>query len=186
MAVISQQSLSTLCVLFVRSMPITRSGLIQVHGPVSDCCPSSRNPPSGPPVPSNQHPFSPSRSDVKILKRVPCISRDLYMRKLATILDEVVKVKSTASWDCIICSPAHCLRAPKREGHHRALASLTNQLIEEEGVPELTQTGPQQRSCKPPQQLLESPNCFKKRVTLGVPFVWPPLRTPLHTSMRIP
>ena len=144
------------CSVCYRPMPVTRLGLIRVHGPVNDRCPGSRSPPAGAPIPANHSTFNPSRPGVKILKRVPRASRDLGARKLATILDGVVKDNSAASWDRLIRFPARCLRAPKRGGHRRALASLTNQLIEEEGDPDPTQPGPQQQPHKPHQRSLES------------------------------
>ena len=127
-------------------MPVTRLGLVRVHGPVSDRCPGSRNPPAHdpPPDPYPSPTFNPIRPAVKILKRIPRASRDLSVRKLASILDEVTKDNSPTSWD-----------------HLFSLAFSTNQLIEAERDLDPAQTAPGQPR-KRPQQPIE---CLATRIS---------------------
>ena len=152
-----------LCAVCRRSLPLTRLGLIRVHGPVGDRCAGSRNPPiQTPDLMSPVSTLNPSRPTQKILKKIPRASRHLAASKLATILDEVVKDNSSASWDRLIRFPVRCLRAPRRGGHRRSLASLTNQLIGEEGDPEPV---PNQRPHRPPQTTTTSLETLATRIS---------------------
>ena len=134
------------CPICLRTMPLTKAGLIRVHSPVEDRCPGSRNPPSSLPqrerTPAQD--FRPRRPSVNILKRIPRASRGLAARMLATILDLVSTDNSAATWDCLFQFAPRCLRVPKRSGHCRSLASHVNQMIREEADPE----SPQQSSVK--------------------------------------
>ena len=96
-------SSQALCAVCRRSLPLTRLGLIRVHGPVGDRCAGSRNPPiQTPDLMSPVSTLNPSRPIQKILKKFPRASRHLAASKLATILDEVVKDNSAASWDRLV------------------------------------------------------------------------------------
>ena len=119
------------CLICHRTMPLTRAGLIRVHGPVEDRCPGSRKPPSSLPLRENTptQDFRPRRPSVSILKRIPRASRDLSARKLASILDLVTTDNTVASWDRLFHFASRCLRVPKRGGHRRSLASHVNQMI---------------------------------------------------------
>ena len=77
------------CTVCHRSMPVTRLGLIRVHGPVLNRCPGSRRPPAPvntcqrgniPDIADPVQAFKLRRFSVKILKRVPRASRDLSAR----------------------------------------------------------------------------------------------------------
>ena len=96
------------CPVCLRSMPVTRVGVICVHGMVGNRCPGSQQPPS----PFSQSQRTPAQDFlprekgvlfrkplVKILKRIPRASRDLSAKKLASILDQVTEDNSTASWE---------------------------------------------------------------------------------------
>ena len=121
-----------------RVMVVTKTGVIQIHGPVSKCCSGSGRTPSpieqardcaAPPPPTSQssvttsHPIrrNPPGSHIdsgrlpcKVLKRVPCASRMLAANKLASILDNIVERNDDASWDWLFKFCSRCLRVPKR------------------------------------------------------------------------
>ena len=143
------------CPICRRTMPLTRAGLIRVHGPVEDRCPGSRKPPSSLPLRENTptEDFRPRRPSVSILKRIPRASRDLSARKLASILDLVTTDNTVASWDRLFHFASRCLRVPKRGGHRRSLASHVNQMIREEVDPEV----PQQISVKQRRRTARDP-----------------------------
>ena len=113
-------SFSPLCAVCLRAFSLTAAGLIQTHGPVHNCCPGSRQPPSQQATPnprlfdqglrSCKHradildrlisintlgPTStlPLRSSVKVLKR----SRELCASKLTAILNRVVSKNDHSS-----------------------------------------------------------------------------------------
>lgn len=103
------------CAICFRFSPLTKAGLVRVHGPVGNCCRGSRNLPLVPdlgqgtmssgidagidaPLPSSpprREALNPPRSTVKILKRIPRASRDHAARKLALILDQTVLNNNT-------------------------------------------------------------------------------------------
>ena len=128
----------------------------RVHGPVSDRCPGSRHPPvQAPDLMSPVSALNPSCPTHKILKKIPRTSQQLATSKLATIIDEVVKDNSAASWDCLVHFPVCCLRALRRGGHRISLAFLTNQLFGEESDPEPV---PNQQPRRPPQTTTDHHN----------------------------
>ena len=147
------------CAICCRIMPLTRAGLVRVHGPVGNRCRGSRNlpfipnlgqgagigasPPSSPP---RREVLTPPRSTVKILKRIPRASRDHAARKLATILDQVVLNNNTASWDRLFSFAPCYLRVPRRGGHRRNLASHINAMLREESDPDPPDSIPEERS----------------------------------------
>ena len=101
------------CAVCHRAIALTRAGVIRQHGPVVSRCPGSGRPPaipppSGPPghdssqsetqADSTHPPLAttlPPRPTVKFLKRIPRASRELLGKKLATILEAVVKITTT-------------------------------------------------------------------------------------------
>ena len=111
------------CPICCWTMPLTRAGLIRVHGLVEDWCPGSQKPPSSLPQREKTaaQEFCPRRPLVSILKCIPRASRGLSARKLATILDVVTTDNSAASWDRLFQFASHCLRVLKRGGHYRCL-----------------------------------------------------------------
>ena len=140
-----------------KSRPVTRLGIIRVHGPMLNRCPGSRKPPAPvntcqrgniPDIADSVQAFKLRRFSVKILKRIPRASRDMSARKLAEILDRVSSDGSESSWDRLFCFHARCLRVPDRGGHRRSLASHTNQLIKEEADPTIVQSAPNRRTGK--------------------------------------
>ena len=77
-------------------------------------------------------PLQPVRPSVKLIRRLPKGSRELSGRKLAGILESVVVANDHASWIRHLSFGSHCLRAPRRAGKRRSVASAVNkQLIEE-------------------------------------------------------
>ena len=103
----------SLCSVCHRSMPVTRLGLICVHGPVLNRCPGSQKPPTWintcqrgniPDIPDSVQAFTLHRVPVKILKRVPHTSCDVSARKLAEILDHILSDGSESSWEHISVS----------------------------------------------------------------------------------
>ena len=163
-----------------RLMPVTMAGLIRVHGPLSNRCvgsgmyPSSTpsniivdTPPapaiSAEPTPSSEEPSQPARAPeipptgslVKIFKTIPKASREQCAKNLATILDACVETNDHAVWDRLLRFSSQCLRAPRRGGKRRSLASAINkQLSEEADVPTITSaaTAPRCRVGKSPSQ----------------------------------
>ena len=152
-----------------RLMPVTKAGLIRVHGPVSKRCTGFGRPPSlieqtadcealsslqcPPPTP---HPIEryladppyihtvPRRLSCKVLKRIPRASRMPAANKLATILDDIVRRNDDASWDRLFRFCYRCLRVLKRGGHRRSLAGEVNLLLRDEAdPPPSTQSGNQ-------------------------------------------
>ena len=146
---------SPTCSVCFRPMTATAAGLIRQHGPLRARCPGSRQPPanrvstqlpstaprcqgagdssispSETPVPSPTG--LPPRASVKILKRIPKASRSSAGRKLASILEAVVGKNDHASWDRLFRFSSRCLRAPKRGGQRRSLATVVNRQLEEE------------------------------------------------------
>ena len=143
-------------------MPITRSGLVRVHGPVTNCCPGSRNPPltctplQDTPTPDVARALSLPRLFAKILKRIPRASRDLSARKLANILDRVTMDNSESSWDRLFCFAPRCLRVPDRGGHQRSLASHVNSLIKRRIRPNPQPPAPVRPKTRPTRDPLET------------------------------
>ena len=146
------------CPICRRTMPLTRAGLIRVHGPVEDRCPGLRKPPSSLPLRENipAQDFRPRRPSVSILKCIPQASRDLSARKLASILNLVTTDNTVASWDRLFHFASRCLRVPKRGGHCRSLACHVNQMIREEVDPEVPQQNSVKQRRRPARDPLET------------------------------
>ena len=145
-------SLSPTCSICFRPMTITAAGLVRQHGPLRARCPGSHQPPANSTQPPQavlsrsgrplvapltgsatfQPTCLPPRATVKILKRIPKASRLSAGRKLATILEAVVGKNDHASWDRLFRFSSRCLRAPKRGGQRRSLATVVNRQLEEE------------------------------------------------------
>ena len=147
--------LSSHCSACHRAIALTGAGVICQHGPVSSRCPGAGRPPAalGPlsqssATSSQSHshaaltPLSPStslppRPLVKILSRIPRASRESSAKKLATILEAVVRRNDHTSWDRLFRFSARCLRHPHpaREGRHWSLATAVNSQLREEAGP---------------------------------------------------
>ena len=97
------------CAVCRRSMPITRCGLVRVHGPVASRCPGSRNPPFSTSTPEAALALSLPRLSAKTVKRIPRASRDRSARKLANILDQVTSGGSEGAWNRLFCFAPRCL-----------------------------------------------------------------------------
>ena len=82
--------------------------------------------------------FGKYNNTTKILRRIPQFSRDVRVRKLASIISEVVSTNSETSWRRLVLFPRRCLRAPKRGGRHRNLSNLVNQQVADEQDPPTT------------------------------------------------
>ena len=137
------------CPVCCRSMPVTRAGVMRVHGPLSNrCAGSGMSPspttlpagasaltvdpssyPSSETLPSDFH-FRPS--SVRILKRIPRASRHLAATKLAEILDDVTDKNDLGSWFRLSRFSSRCLAVPKRGGRRRSLAAAINMQLREE------------------------------------------------------
>ena len=154
------------CSIFRRIMPVTRAGLVHVHGPVGHCCSGSRLPPalSGslslspatsptapllsavptlpsppPPEPSTRviFPIWPSALG-KDCDEDSAASWDIAARKMAAILHDVISLNDTPSWNRLYHFATHCLRTPKRGGHRRSQATRLNRTIHDKADPEIS------------------------------------------------
>ena len=149
------------CVVCDRTMPVTKAGVVRVHGPLGNRCTGSGMPsslsasintspppalPSSaaiqmPPVPRGSSPSSLSESllplfratsSARVLKRIPRASRHLAATKLAAILDVVTEKNDATSWDRLLRFSSRCLTLPKRGGRRRNLAAAVNQQLRDE------------------------------------------------------
>ena len=145
-----------LCAVCRLAVPLTRLGLIGFTArSVTDALVPDTPPVQAPDLMSPVSALNPSCPTHKILKKIPRTSQQLATSKLATIIDEVVKDNSAASWDCLVHFPVCCLRALRRGGHRISLAFLTNQLFGEESDPEPV---PNQQPRRPPQTTTDHHN----------------------------
>ena len=147
-----RSALRALCVVCGRTMPVTKVGVVRVHGPLVNRCTGSGMPPSlsasintSPPpalpssaagrmspVPRTSSPSSLSElllplfrasSSARVLKRIPRASRHLAATKLAAILDVVVEKNDATSWNRLLRFSSRCLTLPKRGGRGRNFAA---------------------------------------------------------------
>ena len=141
------------CAVCGRSMPVTRTGLIRVHGPLDNRCAGSRVPPVGlsnvidrgnsqplppfaPDVPqAAQVPPSPPQLAVRTIKRIPRAARELAAKKLAVLLGRVVESNELASWDRLLHFSTRCLRVLPRGGSHYNSTKAFKKQIEDEVDP---------------------------------------------------
>ena len=168
--------LSSYCSVCHRAIALTGAGVIRQHGPVSSRCPGAGRPPatlgllsqsSATSSQSHSHaaltPMSPStslppRPLVKLLSRIPRASRESSAKKLATILEAVVR---QTSWDRLFRFSARCLRHPHPArggwGRHWFLATAVNsQLRVEAGPPSSSHP----KSCSRRSQSSQDPSEF--------------------------
>ena len=160
----NQQSANrAVCEVCGRCMPVTKAGLLRVHGPLSNRCEGSGMSPtlpspsmvttqdttvasSGLPPADSQRPasfpsdslltlFRRSSTSAKILKRIPRASRHLAASKLASILNDVTQRNDADSWDRLFRFSFRCLRVPRRGGRRRSLAASVNQQLRDEVDP---------------------------------------------------
>ena len=159
------------CTVCRRTISITASGLVRLHGPIRACCPGSRRasldvlssqrstiievgPPS--PQPFSQSSVSlPPMINCKIVKRIPRNSRDLAAKKLASILEAVVSHNDCASWDRLLRFGSRCLRLPSNQGRPGSLTSALNKQISEEVDPPNTPVPSPPRTL--PKEIQSSP-----------------------------
>ena len=143
------------CPVCSRSMPLTKTGALRVHGPLSNRCAGSGMllTSQGPQYLrsavgnggasgdlSSQSPsellLSPNiRQSVRVLKRIPRASRHLAATKLSNVLDDVSEKNDTASWARLLKFSQRCFAAPRRGGQRRSLASVVNRQLQEEADP---------------------------------------------------
>ena len=71
-------------------------------------------------------PVQPVRPSVKLIRRLPKGWRELGGRKLAGILESVVVANDHGSWIRLLSFGSRCLRAPRRAGKRRSLATAVN------------------------------------------------------------
>ena len=150
------QSFSSLsraiCSVCGRSMPVTKAGLLRVHGPLGNRCtgsgmlivsPSSSITATSATVSVGSTTSTGVTSDVttvnsfrptsvRIVKRIPRASRHLTATKLASILMGVTTENDVESWIRLFNFSSRCLAVPRRGGHRRSLASLINAQLQEE------------------------------------------------------
>ena len=152
------------CAVCRRSLCVNKAGLIHPHGPINNRCLGSSKPPADcisetvlssalpapPDVAASPGSSSWVRSTNKILKRIPRASRPFAASRLASILDGICTRNDSKAWDRLFCFPSRCLRAPKRGGHRRSLASEVNRQLREE-VDDPTPPIPSSRGCPKPR-----------------------------------
>ena len=176
--VLSQSTVRTPCSVFHREMPITKLGMIRIHGPVTNRCLGLSNPLLQAPGSSDRIVNSAIKlnpPNIKILKGIPRAAHDLAARRLAPIIDDVVRENSTSCWDRLFRFSVRCLQAQTL-------------MIREEGDPD--QHPSSNRPHRPSQESWESlaarisskleEGDFKGAVRLPLP------RTPSGTLTRKP
>ena len=143
------------CAVCLRPMALRRDGAIHVHGLVSHRCAESGQEPSSislnpatvchpsltapaPPTYTPATACSTRPQRVPILKRLPCASRDLATRKLATILEQVTATNDVITWMHLLYFSSCCFHVPKRGVRCWNLVKLINQQLAEESDPPLT------------------------------------------------
>lgn len=148
------------CNVCCRSVSLTGTGLVWVHGPRHLHClgsgkpPKTSDSPSGPPpmvvgpepprVPSSTRAIDllPAACEpeilqsvllIKVINRIPSAARHQCSVKFTAILDEVVTVNSVAAWDRLLRFTSRCLRVPSDVNRSRSLsAKIKDQLAHEE------------------------------------------------------
>ena len=69
---------------------------------------------------------------IKILKRIPRLSRVTASRKLASVVEQVVARNDIPSWTRLLSFSKKCLCTPRRGGKRWSLATLVNKQVSEE------------------------------------------------------
>ena len=159
------------CPVCSRSMPVTKKGVLRVHGPISNRCKGSGTPPlscqsafpSPTQLPTSSSLVSPnsipplsSLASSRILKRIPRGSRIQVASKLASVVLAVVEQNNDASWDRLFRFCSRCLRSSGRGGHRRSLATEVNKLLREEADPPCPQHSTHcrpKKACSPLESL---------------------------------
>ena len=77
----------------------------------------------------------PSVSSIKFLKRLPKASREPSGKKLAIILDAIVRKNDLSSWERLLRFGTPRLRRPGRGGRNWSLATAVNKQLQEEADP---------------------------------------------------
>ena len=144
------------CPVCSRSMPLTKTGAIRIHGPLSNRCTGSgmslysqgslssvevRSPNDSetPPVAqcsSSELLFSSElRQNTRVLKRIPRAARHLAATKLARALDDVSEKNDSSSWARLFKFSRRCLAQPRRGGQRRNLTTVVKRQLEDEADP---------------------------------------------------
>ena len=141
------------CLVCGRSMPLTKTGALRIHGPLSNgsgmqlCSQGSQGlfrPPedSGmPPVAqcsSSELLFSSEiRQSTCAIKQIPRAARHLVATKLAAVLDGVTERNDRFSWVHLFKFGRHYLAQPQHGGQQRSLAPVVKRQLEDEADPSL-------------------------------------------------
>ena len=141
----ARQPSCSICPVCSRSMPLTRSGDLRIHGPLHNRCGGSGMHPGATAPPTAEDRASSSGltisfeilQSVRVLKKIPRATRHLTARKLAVVLEDIVKKNDSPSWECLFKFSRRCLAQPRRGGHRRSLASAVKHQVEEEADPEI-------------------------------------------------
>ena len=138
------------CSVCLRPFTTTAAGVVRQHGPVKSRCPGSHRPPRTSCAPgqlpsksNNQGaedatavtpPSDPhlEKVSVRVLKRLPKVSRECAVRKLAGILEAVVRDNDYTLWVRLHRFTTRCLRHPGKEGRGSSLATVVNRQLREE------------------------------------------------------
>ena len=144
------------CPVCSRSIPLTKTGAIRIHGPLSNRCAGSgmslcsqgslssvRSPEDSetPPVAqysSSELLFSSElRQSTRVLKRIPRAARHLAATKLASVLDDVSEKNDSSSWARLFKfgRRCDCLAQPRRGGQRRSLTTVVKRQLEVEADP---------------------------------------------------
>ena len=126
-----------------RSMLLTKTGAITIHGPLSNRCAGSgmslcsqgslssvRSPEDSeiPPVAqysSSELQFSSELGQsTRVLKRIPRAARHLAATKLASVLADVSEKNNSSSWARLFKFGRRYLAQPRRGGQRRSLTSV--------------------------------------------------------------
>ena len=162
------------CPVCSRSMPLTITGAIRIHGPLSNRCAGSgmslcsqgslssvRSPEDSetPPVAhysSSELLFSSElRQSTRVLKRIPRAARHLAATKLASVLDDVSEKNDSSSWARLFKFGRRCLAQPRCGGQRQSLTSVVKRQLEDEADPSFQRDSclPRLHSCDPMQYL---------------------------------
>ena len=165
------------CPVCSRSMPLTKTGAIRIHGPFSNRCtgsgmllcsqtpedgstsPLSEGSSTSPIVQDSSSEFLFSSSicqSARVLKRIPRAARHLVASKFAVVLGDVTERNDSSSWARLFKFCRRCLAQPRQGGHRRSLASAVMRQLEDEADPV---------SCQLPSRSSEPMQFLAKRVS---------------------
>ena len=133
----------SICPVCSCSMPLTRSGDLRIHGSLHNCCGGSGMHPGATAPPTEEDRASSFGwffsfeilQSVRVLKRNPRAAWHLTAKKLAVVLDNIVKKNDSSSWERLFKFSRRCLAQPRRGGHRQSLVSAVQCQVEEEADP---------------------------------------------------